>query len=332
MFLLCSPGKEVYQDGTGDQVEALRTLAHSPSRRNIDSMNLAQRTDGPALGVISPKMELGAYEALWLEQGATFKTLADRFARDPSALPSDFVPAAQALAAADEVLARLKASGVHQFGVRLNHAGDYPRSLRDARHPVEMLYYQGAWEIVEARAVAVVGSRKASPEGRQRAAQIARALVDRDITVVSGLAEGIDRAAHDAALEAKGRTIAVIGTPLGQYYPRENRELQQRIAAEHLVISQVPVLRYARQAPPQNRLFFPERNVTMSALTEATVIVEAGETSGTLTQARAALYQGRKLFILDSCFRDPKLTWPARFAAEGAVRVTAMDDIWTALG
>ncbi|HBI18993.1 MAG TPA: DNA processing protein DprA [Brevundimonas sp.] len=294
-------------------------------------MNLARRSEGPALGAISPKLELGAYEALWLEQGATFKTLADRFAKDPTALPSDFVPPGQALAAADEVLAKLKASGVHQFGVRINHAGDYPKKLRDARYPVELLYYQGAWEIVEARGVAVVGSRKASPEGRQRAAQIARALVERDFTVVSGLAEGIDRAAHDAALAAKGRTIAVIGTPLGQYYPRENRDLQQQIAADHLVISQVPVLRYGRQAPPQNRLFFPERNVTMSALTEATVIVEAGETSGTLTQARAALHQGRKLFILDSCFKDTRLTWPARFEAEGAIRVTRMDDIWTAL-
>jgi hypothetical protein len=88
----------------------------------------------------------------------------------------------------------------------------------------------------------------------------------------------------------------------------------------------------ARQAPPQNRLFFPERNVTMSALTEATVIVEAGETSGTLTQARAALHQGRKLFILDSCFRNASLAWPARFEAEGAIRVRTADDLWAALG
>jgi len=148
---------------------------------------------------------------------------------------------------------------------------------------------------------------------------------------VAGLAEGIDTAAHTAALEEGGRTIAVLGTPLSEAYPSFNRELQARIARDHLVISQVPVLRYANQFPPQNRLFFPERNVTMSALTEATIIVEAGETSGTLTQARAALHQGRKLFILDSCF-DRGLTWPSRFLAEGAVRVRAYDDIWSALG
>jgi DNA processing protein len=111
-------------------------------------------------------------------------------------------------------------------------------------------------------------------------------------------------------------------------YPKENAQLQERIAADFTVISQVPVLRYENQKVPQNRLFFPERNVTMSALTEATIIVEAGETSGTLVQARAALHQGRKLFILDSCFLRTDLTWPQRFADQGAIRVRTPDDIW----
>jgi DNA processing protein len=293
---------------------------------------LALHSDGPALAPISPRREIGAYEALWLEQGATFKTLAEKFAKDPAALPSDMVPRGTAEACAKEVFAIFAKTGVNRFGVRINHAGDYPKKLRDARYPVELIYYQGAWELTEPRAVAVVGSRKASPEGMKRAQQIARALVKSDFTVVAGLAEGIDTAAHEAALADGGRTIAVLGTPLSSVYPAANRPLQQRIANEQLVISQVPVLRYARQAPPQNRLFFPERNVTMSALTEATVIVEAGETSGTLTQARAALHQGRKLFILDSCFFRSDITWPARFEAEGAIRVRTMDDIWAALG
>lgn len=298
-------------------------------------MNMMQKLvpagGGPAVAPISPLRELGAYEALWLEQGATFKTLADKFARDPSALPSDFVVPEVAAAAAQEVMEALGRAGVERFGVRINHAGDYPRKLRDARHPVEMLYYQGSWELSEAPAIAIVGSRKASDDGRRRAARLARELVKRNYTVVSGLADGIDISAHTAAVEAGGRTIAVIGTPIGTYYPRAHREMQDRIAAEHLLISQVPVLRYARQRVPQNKLFFPERNVTMSALTEGTVIVEAGETSGTLTQARAALHQGRKLFILESCFHRPDITWPARFEAQGAVRVREPEDIWSAL-
>lgn len=295
-------------------------------------MRLAMSDNGPAISPVSPRRELGAYEALWLEQGASFKTLAEKFAADPTALPSDFVPAAIADQHADQVLARLKATGVHRFGVRINHAGDYPAKLRHARHPVEMLYYQGSWELTETPAIAIVGSREASDDGVKRAARLARELVDRGITVVSGLAKGIDTAAHSAAIERGRSTIAVIGTPLGEYYPRENAELQKFIAAEHLLISQVPVLRYGRQNPQHNRFFFPERNATMSALTLGTIIVEAGETSGTLTQARAAFHQGRKLFILDSCFQRPDITWPARFEKDGAIRVRTTDDIWNALG
>ena len=102
---------------------------------------------------------------------------------------------------------------------------------------------------------------------------------------------------------------------------------RRQIADEFLVVSQVPIVRYSRQGPSGNRLFFPERNATMSALTEATVIVEAGNTSGTLIQARHALQQGRKLFILDSCFGHPQLTWPAKYIERGAIRVSEFEEI-----
>jgi DNA processing protein len=293
---------------------------------------MTAQSDVPALSAISPRRELGAYEALWLEKGATFKSVAEKFAADPSAIPSDFVPLARADECAAEVMRLLKAAGAHRFGIRVNHAGDYPTRLRDAKHPVELLYYQGSWELTETRCVAVVGTRNPTDDGTERAQRLARELVNRGFTVVSGLAAGIDTAAHTAAIAASGSTIAVIGTPLGAYYPHENRDLQDQIARDFLLISQVPILRYKQQAVPQNRFFFPERNITMSALTDATVIVEAGETSGTLTQARAALYQGRKLFILNSCFEREDLTWPARFAERGAIRVRDPDDIWKALG
>ncbi len=288
--------------------------------------------DGPAFAPISPRRELGAYEALWLEQSASFKTIADRFAADPTAMPSDFVEPRRAEECATRAMAFLKEAGVHRFGVRIHHAGDYPAKLRDARHPVELLYYQGAWELTETRCVAVVGARKATDEGLKRAARLSRELVAKGFTVVSGLAAGIDRAAHDAAIEAGGRTISVIGTPLGVHYPPENLELQERIAREYLLISQIPILRYNSQGIHINRLFFPERNVTMSALTEATIIVEASDTSGTLTQARAAVHQRRKLFILDSCFQRTDLTWPAQYEGKGAIRVRDSEDIWRALG
>ena len=288
-------------------------------------------SNSPALAPISPRRELGAYEALFLEQGATFKRLAEKFASDPSALPSDFVSPQDSDGAANKVIKKLFDLGVKQFGVRINKAGDYPDKLRHAKYPVELLYYLGAWELSEMRSLAVVGSRKPSEEGARRAARLAKELVKRNFAVVSGLATGIDTTAHSAALEAGGVTIAVIGTPLGEYYPKENRNLQDHIAREYLLISQIPVLYYDVQPFQQKRQNFPERNATMSALTEGTIIVEAGETSGTLTQARAALYQGRKLFILESCFQNPAITWPARFEKQGAIRVRKPEDIWKVL-
>lgn len=148
---------------------------------------------------------------------------------------------------------------------------------------------------------------------------------------MSGLARGIDTVAHTAAIEAEGVTIGVLGTPLSEVYPKENRDLQEQLARDHLVVSQVPIIQYSRQSYRQNRWFFPQRNLTMAALTTATVIVEAGETSGTLVQARGALEQGRKLFILESCF-GRGLEWPEKFLRRGAVRVGKFDDIRRVIG
>jgi DNA processing protein len=276
---------------------------------------------------VSPYREMGAYEALWSDPNTTFRSLAKRFADHPGNVPSDFVPREDAAACAAFVQQRFAAASIARFGVRVHGAGEYPERLRDARHPVEFLYFRGWWDLVASRSVAIVGTRNPSREGRSRTRRLVRELVTDGFTVVSGLAAGVDRAAHETAMECNGRTIAVIGTPLSHVYPKAHAALQCEIAERFLIISPVPVKRYESQDYRRNRLFFPERNVVMSALTEATIIVEAGETSGTLIQARAALQQGRKLFILDSCFRDPRLTWPARLAAKGAIRVAEYDDI-----
>lgn len=281
---------------------------------------------------ISPLRELGAYEALWARERTTFKTIAD-LVRDTRELElSHFVPEREALEHAALALDLLERAGVSGFGVNVRPAGGYPDKLLEADHPVEVLYYQGNWNLIFAPSVAVVGTRKPTEEGRARARKIARRLVEDGFVVVSGLATGIDTAAHSAAIDAGGNTIGVIGTPLSHTYPRENAALQQTIAREHLLVSQVPIVRFSRQGPEGNRLFFPERNVTMSAITRATVIVEAGETSGTLVQARAALKQGRKLFVLDNCFKNPALSWPAKFEAQGAIRVADYADIRNVLG
>lgn len=288
---------------------------------------------GSSIDTVSPLLEVGAYEALWEGDAATFKKIADLFRDKPGSTPSSFVPQEKAREYGLRVREIFAKANVGHWGVRVHGAGEYPTKLRDARHPIELLYYQGWWDLAaHPNAVAVVGTRSPSEEGAARTRKLVKHLVDDGFLIVSGLAKGVDAIAHRTAIDRGGLTAAVIGTPLSEYYPAENRDLQKFISDNFLVISQVPVLRYRNQSPRTNRLFFPERNVTMSAMTRATIIVEAGETSGTLIQARAALAQGRKLFILESCFHRPELTWPARFEKLGAIRVRTYDDIKVHLG
>jgi len=281
---------------------------------------------GEIVRFFSPYLEMGAYEAIWKQDGMTFKRLAQQFAELPGHLPSHFVPAKTALTQAKTVCQRFREAGLDKFGVRVFGDAEYPVQLRDALHPIEVLYYAGHWQLAWSISVAVVGTRNATNAGLARARKLTKALVEDGYTVVSGLAAGIDTAAHETTIDAGGQTIAVIGTPLCSTYPKENERLQHKIAHEHLLISQVPLGRYEMQDYRWNRTFFPERNATMSALSVATVIVEAGETSGALVQAKQALQQQRKLFILDSCFHQG-LKWPEKLESQGAIRVKDYGDI-----
>jgi DNA processing protein len=276
---------------------------------------------------VSPERELGAYEALWAREDSGFKAIMEAFRADPGALPSDFVPGTEIEKYSRLALAALRDAGIQHFGIRVHGTRDYPPKLRDSDHPVGLLYFHGDWELVNTPCVAVIGTREPTSEGKFRAAKLARLLVADGFTVVSGLARGIDTVAHTTAIEAGGSTIAVLGTPITEYYPPENRTLQQHIADKHLVISQVPIVRYSQQDLQANSGFFPARNATMSALTEATIVVEAGEISGALVQARHALKQKRRLFVLESCFQNSSLRWPETFAQQGAVRVADYEDI-----
>jgi DNA processing protein len=291
-------------------------------------LNLAEHKPS----IISPVTEISAYETLWTRY-TTFVKIANLFRQYNHELPS---AVAQAVGITEEEILRVKEHiatllPFQQFSTLFYEDFEYPERLKDAKHPVEVLYYQGYLDLLSSRSVAVVGARKASEQGIRRAKKLARLLVDADFTVMSGLAEGIDTAAHTAALEAGGRTIAVIGTPLHEVYPKMNIDLQKHISRSFLLISQVPFYYASQQDFRRNRFFFPERNKTMSALSKATVIVEASETSGSLIQAEAAFQQGRKLFILDSCFHQG-LDWPQKFLAKGAIRLIDGSEILKYLG
>jgi DNA processing protein len=167
---------------------------------------------------------------------------------------------------------------------------DYPARLRAIHQAPPVLFARGT-VIRDDVAVSVVGSRKASPRGLDIAAGVARELVARGVTVLGGLALGIDTAAHRAALGAGGRTVGVIGTGIDRAYPAPNRELQEQIAARGLVLSQ-----FWPGAPPQRHNFLM-RNATMSGYGLAAVVVEAGEQSGSRAQARIAVEHGRPVIL-----------------------------------
>jgi DNA processing protein len=170
-----------------------------------------------------------------------------------------------------------------------------------------VLYAAGDRALLRQPAVAIVGSRKASGDGRKRAGELAAALARRGIVVMSGLAEGIDEAAHEAVIAAGGRTIGVIGTPLTSVYPAKHATLQRLIYSEHLLISPFP---NGERTFPSH---FPERNRVMARLSRATVIIEASDTSGALHQAVECEAAGRSLFIAKTVMENSALTWPKRF-------------------
>lgn len=207
------------------------------------------------------------------------------------------------------------------FFVAVNNTTSWPDKLRDSERPTPLFYYRGDIGLIESPSISIVGSRKASENGCKRARKLARELVESDYTIVSGLAKGIDTAAMTSAMTYDGKVIGVIGTPIDEYYPKENKALQDEVAQKHLLVSQVPFFKYSNQPYSTKRYYFPERNELMAAISDATVIVEASDTSGTLTQARACMHQGRPLFILRSCYENPEVDWPKKWATRENVYV-----------
>lgn len=183
----------------------------------------------------------------------------------------------------------------------------------EIKHAPEGLYLDGNISLLsEGKRVSVVGSRKPSLEGQARTRAVTRALVEQGIIVVSGLADGIDTVAHETAIELGGSTIAVLGTPLTEAYPKSNGALLDRIKAEHLAVSQFA------EGTPARRTNFPQRNRTMALISDATIIIEASEKSGTRHQGWEALRLGRMVFLLQSIVENSALSWPQEMIGYGA--------------
>lgn len=220
----------------------------------------------------------------------------------------------------DWVAAMLDGLAADGIGVTTVLDDDYPANLRLIYNPPPFLTYRGALQPDDARSVAVVGTREASQVGLDQARRLAGQLVESGVTVLSGLARGIDTAAHTATLEAGGRTIAVMGTGIRTIYPAENRALADRIAGAGALVSQ-----FWPDAPPRTDTF-PRRNIVMSGMGQGTVVVEASSTSGAKMQARYALEHGKRVFLLSSLVRERP--WAQHYLERpGAVEVRDVDDI-----
>jgi DNA processing protein len=214
----------------------------------------------------------------------------------------------------------------HGLGVLLPRQDSYPRLLREIPDPPGVLFLRGTVEPGDQFAVAIVGTRRATRYGQQQAERLAAGLVRAGITVVSGLARGIDAAAHRGALAAGGRTLAVLASGVLNVFPPEHAKLAEEVAAQGAVLSET-----APTMPPLSGMF-PQRNRIISGLSLGTIVVEAADRSGALITAKHAMEQGREVFAVPGPIDSPNSSGPHRLLRDGAKLVTCVDDVLDELG
>jgi DNA processing protein len=202
----------------------------------------------------------------------------------------------------------------------------YPRLLSQIDDPPGVLFTRGAFEPCDALAIAIVGARHASAYGRRVASQLAGGLARAGCTIVSGLARGIDAAAHRGALDAGGRTIAVLGSGVLEIYPPEHADLALEVMRNGAVVSETPPL-----MEPQTGAF-PARNRIISGLSLGTIVVEAADRSGSLITARLAGEQGREVFAVPGPIDSRTSRGCHRLIRDGAKLVESVDDVLEELG
>lgn len=243
--------------------------------------------------------------------GSAYEVLMNDEPQGQGELFRDGPAPAESLDAARVAIAEWAAEGIHLVTLLDD---EYPGQLLTIHQRPPFLFYRGKLDSRDAHGVAVVGTRNPSPAGVRRASEIAAGLARRGVPVVSGLAAGIDTAAHRGALETGGRTVAVIGTGLQRSYPAQNADLQDELSRSHLVLSQF----WPAAAPTKTS--FPMRNAVMSGYSAATVVVEAAWKSGARMQARLALQHGRPVFLLDSLLQHD---WAREYATWPGTRVVS---------
>ena len=276
----------------------------------------------PQLGPVTARRLLAAFglpDAIFAQgEGALARVAGSATAQSLRAPPEDFEPQLEA------TLAWLAQDPRHRQVLTLADA-DYPAALLAIEDPPLILYRMGRIAAAPARALAMVGSRNATPQGLENARRFARAFAEAGVTVVSGLALGIDGAAHEGALEGAApeavATIAVVGTGLDRVYPARHRELAHRIAERGMILSE-----YLLGTPPL-AANFPRRNRLIAALGQGTLVVEAALQSGSLITARLAAEHGREVFAIPGSIHSPHARGCHALLRQGAKLVESAQDV-----
>jgi DNA processing protein len=203
---------------------------------------------------------------------------------------------------------------------------DYPRALLDLGHAPPVVFLLGRRDLLNRPALAIVGSRNATPQGRATAREFAHALAETGLTIVSGLALGIDAAAHEGALGSAASTVAIIGTGPDRVYPARNRELARRIADTGAIITE-----FVPGTPPRKENF-PRRNRLISGFARGVLVVEATLSSGSLITARWAGEQGRDVFAIPGSIHSPFARGCHKLIRDGAKLVETAEDVLVELG
>jgi len=286
---------------SGDQQRLLVLCAIRLDKASIDWSMVARQTQIEGLD--------GLYAGRVVERSSVARTAEVLLERGLGDLDSSKERVEREIAAAAAVGARLTTV----------LDDDYPANLRLIPNLPPFLFYRGELLPGDSKSVAVVGTRRATEAGLRRARRLAHELVLSGVTIVSGLAAGIDTAAHETALEQGGRTIAVMGTGITKTYPSENKLLSEQIALSGAVVSQ-----FWPTAGPATWTF-PRRNVVTSGISQGTVVIEASSTSGAKMQARLALEHGKQVFLMRTLVTEQD--WARNFLQRGAVEVVDVDDV-----
>ena len=271
----------------------------------------------PGVGNDTARRLLAAFglpEAIWAQSPSAWATVTNaRIARAMQVVPPTLD------AALDRLMDWLSHDQHHLITLA---DARYPAPLLQTADPPLMLYVQGQVEaLAHPRPLAIVGSRNPTPQGESNARQFARSLAEADVCVVSGLALGIDGAAHTGALEGGGTTMAVVGTGLDTVYPKRHEALARRIAEHGAVISEYPL------GTPPLAAHFPQRNRIIAGLSQGTLVVEAAVRSGSLITARLAAEQGREVFAIPGSIHAPQARGCHALIRQGAKLVESAQDI-----